>query len=329
MPDAHDATALLRQTCHSIGAQVPLWTQGAGGNVSFKADDRLWIKASGQRLDAVGGAQSMAALPVAALRQRLQHLTAAPASEAEVHYAEALAQLRDAHAGQPSMESGMHAVLPARCVAHFHALSGVLMGHHEAARPGVLAAFFAPRGVKAAYVPATLPGLQLACALMPHAAAEVIVLGNHGVVLQGETPDALLAAWSGHEQAFCHAFGYPALAAYLAGTQTPPRTGAAPWRLYFPDTAVFADRLRALLHPAAPPQGPSNATPPLYALRPEAWDKDRNTAELWWAQSLLYALCPDLAGLPASQATAVVGLPSESWRRQVVAPNTVSDARRG
>ncbi|RYF06934.1 MAG: hypothetical protein EOO40_08735, partial [Deltaproteobacteria bacterium] len=162
-PDA--ALVQLRIMCGAIGTQVPLWTQGAGGNVSVKAAGRLYIKASGQRLDGVDGPTTYAALPVAPLRAQVAELAGQMAVQgrtptAEAIYATALTEHRDATLGRPSMESGMHALLPGRYVAHFHALSAVLMGHHELLQPGYVRALCAAQGVVADFVPATLPGLQ-------------------------------------------------------------------------------------------------------------------------------------------------------------------------
>ena len=39
--------------CNLIGKRIPVWNQGAGGNISLKENGELWIKASGSRLHEV------------------------------------------------------------------------------------------------------------------------------------------------------------------------------------------------------------------------------------------------------------------------------------
>ena len=123
-PGVRELVAVSRR----IGAGVPYWTQGAGGNLSWKdrTADRLWIKASGIRLDRVGEGDGMglACVLLSALRDRVANARG-DAADAEVTYARWLTEL--AESGRPSMESGFHAVLNKEYVAHFHSLVAVLV----------------------------------------------------------------------------------------------------------------------------------------------------------------------------------------------------------
>jgi len=96
--------------CAAIGSD-PMLVQGAGGNVSWKDGDTLWIKASGTWL--------------------------AQAAEKDIFVPVDLAMLRDAIAGddftvtptvcgesmlRPSIETLLHALMPQRVVLHLHAV---------------------------------------------------------------------------------------------------------------------------------------------------------------------------------------------------------------
>jgi ribulose-5-phosphate 4-epimerase/fuculose-1-phosphate aldolase len=306
--------ALAVDLCRRLGALVPMWVQGAGGNVSVKepavGGPVLWIKASGIRLDAVTADRGIVGIPWVRL---LAALAVPPHGDAESAYAAALA---GAAAGleRPSMEAGMHAVLPRHLVIHAHSLPAVLMADEARREPAAFASWLRGHpGWRVARIEAVRPGLDLGRAVAKHADADVLLLEAHGVVLHLDDV-AGVQGWAALEADWCRARGRDRLAGLLDAPVEAVRVaypGPAPWRAWMPDIAVFGERLHRILRDA----GDS-----LLALAPDAWDADRDAAELWLAVQVLHAERPDLPGLPGVVADAVGSLPTEAWRRRVGRP---------
>ena len=123
---------------------------------------------------------------------------------------------------RPSIETSLHAVIPQRVVVHVHSIATIARAIRSDAKAD-LAAALAP--FDWAFVPYVKPGANLARAVAERLgpATDVVVLGNHGLIVAAETvagADALLARVE------------DALAA-------PPR----PWR--WPDAAALRDALGA------------------------------------------------------------------------------------
>jgi len=272
--------------CGMIGARAPIWVQGAGGNVSRKHSGRLLIKASGCRLDRVGEAGTWVDCDDSALRSGI--LDGSISTEQD--YAEAVAKMtRGKSAARASMETGFHSILPGEWVMHFHPILALLM----AERPD----WTRQRGI---HVPEYLtPGLTLSRALAAHAQARVIVLRNHGVILQGSDPEELLAEWTRLEQDFLDSFQLK-----IAGMSSDV---IGPLRVYFPDTAVFLDELKKALVSAG--QGYRLGVVP-------SGDRGRAVEELWLATQQLAQLHPGLEEIAADEAARLAGLPLEQYRRQ-------------
>jgi rhamnose utilization protein RhaD (predicted bifunctional aldolase and dehydrogenase) len=163
--------------CRRLGSD-PLLVQGAGGNVSWKDGDRLWVKASGTWLaDAVA---KDIFVPV-----NLRHLAAAISSE----NFEIEPQLDAPSSLRPSIETLLHALMPHPIVVHLHAV--------EVLAPLVRSSF--PEGVGSLLagdvnwigVGYHKPGAELARAIYKAfrsaGGADAVMLQNHGVVIGGET----------------------------------------------------------------------------------------------------------------------------------------------
>lgn len=307
--------------CQHVGRQVPIWTQGPGGNISVKeASDgkaALWIKASGSRLDGVTERSGLSRVSLEQFLARLQ-IERHGDHEPEASYMRALLAAADPNLGRPSMETGFHALLPRRLVAHFHSLAAVLMAHHATHEPQRLQTWLSRHSeLVFEFVEAVRPGWALAERLAARPEADIYVLTNHGVVLQGDTV-GLLDVWRTVERDFCAAFGYTLLGTLLEDraplVSARAMSRAAPWRVYFPDSAVFFDRVQAIL--AATPAAGLETGERLWSLKPEAWHQDADAAELWLATQLLYDACPSLDELPRPLADSIVALPAEAWRRQ-------------
>ena len=172
----------------------PALVQGAGGNTSIKTDGVLWIKASGTWLK--NAEREPMLVPVA-----LEPLLAAldrddPAAERATDFV----RHDDNPSGlRPSIETTLHAVLPHRVVVHVHCVETIAVAVREDAE-----AIAGQRlvGLRWAFVPYARPGLPLSRAMAARMTpgTDVLVLGNHGLVVGAETVDeaaALLAEVSG------------------------------------------------------------------------------------------------------------------------------------
>ncbi|MGB3539353.1 MAG: class II aldolase/adducin family protein [Mesorhizobium sp.] len=170
----------LRDSSARIGAD-PLLVQGAGGNTSIKQGDVLWIKASGTWLK--NAARDDIMVPVA-----LPPLLAAVASENTKADTPQLFTIAERNPGglRPSIETTVHALMPQRAVIHVHCVETIATAVRTDAER---LAGERLRGLNWAYVPYSKPGLVLArniaARLKPE--TDVLVLGNHGVVVAADT----------------------------------------------------------------------------------------------------------------------------------------------
>lgn len=160
-----------------VGAD-PLLVQGAGGNTSVKADGVMWIKASGTLLADALAKDIFVPCDLAAMRAALAH----PDGRADQTEAFSLRPggLR------PSIETSLHAVFPHAVVVHVHCVNTIALAIRTDS-PKVLTAKLA--GFDWAFVPYTKPGALLARAVAAAMgpATDVLVLGNHGLIVAAET----------------------------------------------------------------------------------------------------------------------------------------------
>jgi rhamnose utilization protein RhaD (predicted bifunctional aldolase and dehydrogenase) len=163
--------------CSTIGKD-PLLVQGAGGNVSWKEGDTLWIKASGTWL--AEAAEKDIFVPV-----DLPHLRAA----IEREDFSVTPRVRGESALRPSIETLLHALIPHRVVVHLHAieiLAHLVRNNCQTDFQSLLDA--AVSWVLVAY---KKPGAELAeavcLALNSMKNANVVFLQNHGVVFGGDS----------------------------------------------------------------------------------------------------------------------------------------------
>lgn len=166
--------------CTRTGAD-PLLVQGAGGNVSWKDGDTLWIKASGTWL--ADASQRDIFVPV-----DLPHLQ----QELAAGRHESKPQVKGEHALRPSIETVLHALMPHKVVVHLHAIE--VLAHlvredftESLRRSGLQDAF------DCAVVDYHKPGVALARAVQGALAqtpsARVVFMRNHGVVVGGDDVD--------------------------------------------------------------------------------------------------------------------------------------------
>lgn len=144
----------------ALGAD-PLLAQGAGGNTSIKHEGAMWIKASGAWLKDAGSKNIFVPVDQATLKP-----------------------LAD---GRPSIETVLHAALPQRIVIHTHAVPVLAYAVRRDAEK-VCAEKLS--GLCFAFIPYAKPGEELAQALRAKTQSsppDIFILGNHGLIVAGET----------------------------------------------------------------------------------------------------------------------------------------------
>tara|TARA_B100000795_G_C22784924_1_gene434143 strand:+ start:918 stop:1943 length:1026 start_codon:yes stop_codon:yes gene_type:complete len=165
--------------CSDIGGDAFL-VQGAGGNVSWKDDDTLWIKASGTWLSEAKHKEIFLPVDLAHLRSSID--------DGDFSVTPMLIKRSKL---KPSIETLLHALMPHKIVVHLHAVE--ILAH--LVRSDFHETFNRLLGDKVSwcYVDYFKPGLELARAvhlelsLKPN--VEVVFLRNHGVVIGGNTVD--------------------------------------------------------------------------------------------------------------------------------------------
>jgi rhamnose utilization protein RhaD (predicted bifunctional aldolase and dehydrogenase) len=179
----------------------PGWVIAGGGNASWKDKKTLWVKASGSAL-----ADASEDTFVAIDREKLAPMwDKAYSTDTDVREKQALDDLMAARQGgqtlRPSVETGMHDVLPQAFVLHTHptlvnAVTCSVEGE-SAARELFRDEFF---GDDIVWIPSINPGYVLSKRIFDdvetyrsnhHANPRVVVLQNHGVTVAAEDPEEI------------------------------------------------------------------------------------------------------------------------------------------
>jgi ribulose-5-phosphate 4-epimerase/fuculose-1-phosphate aldolase len=166
----------------AIGRDVRL-VQGAGGNLSGKDGDLVWVKASGTRL-------------AEALERPIFVGVDGPRARGEVLHQEDLrhlvVELADERASRPSIETALHVLLPHRFVFHVHSVGAVA----AAAQRDPAAVLDRLRAIATVgWVPYAKPGIALARAVLASLEAAgnademIFLLGNHGLLTAAGSAD--------------------------------------------------------------------------------------------------------------------------------------------
>lgn len=286
----------------NISQKGYLWTQGAGGNVSEKQGDHLWVKASGFRLDQIGPEKGLSVVNLPKIRSGLESLVHTPD---EKTYSELLRSCVVQGETRPSMETGLHAELPGRYVAHFHSVISVLMASQHQQNAQKFTKWYRENWEKQlgtfVVLPLVMPGLQLAKQFREHRSASVLFLESHGVVVQSnETID--LKLFSQFEINFCESFGFRPILDFYYRMKEPDLK--APIRFLYPDFAIVFDQLFPFL------QKEGDLFFPLD-------DLSLSLLEIWQAHCFLNQFGSELQELPKPFVDALVDLPTEQFRRGV------------
>jgi rhamnose utilization protein RhaD (predicted bifunctional aldolase and dehydrogenase) len=184
----------IKKLCTALGRD-PLLVQGAGGNVSWKEGDTLWIKGSGTWL--ANAEQDDIFVPV-----KLPELSCA----LMVKDFNVRPQLICEHTLRPSIETTLHALMPQTIVIHLHAIHALTYLIYKDSQKiiGELFDKITDERLHVAFVQYHKPGPYLARAvqeaLINKPNANIVFLKNHGIVIGADTIgeikkllDALLA----------------------------------------------------------------------------------------------------------------------------------------
>ena len=167
----------LKQCSAAIGSNR-LLVQAAGGNTSIKQDGVMWIKASGTQLANALSQDIFVAVDLAAMAGDLK---------SQPQYADAPQRyMLEKNGLRPSIETSLHAVFPQRVVLHAHCVNTIAFAILKDAETHLAARL---QQFKWAFVPYAKPGAHLAASVKARlkTATNVVVLGNHGVLVAGNS----------------------------------------------------------------------------------------------------------------------------------------------
>lgn len=169
----------LKDLSARLGAN-PLLVQASTGNTSIKIKDLLWIKASGKWLSQANAHDVLVSVTLSRARQCLRENLPIPET-----------QTASPDGNRASIETAMHVALPQKVVLHIHSVNAIAWAVREDA-PRQLKSRLA--GLPWQWIPYTTSGPALARrveqAFTQLSRADVFVLGNHGLVVCGDTYSA-------------------------------------------------------------------------------------------------------------------------------------------
>jgi rhamnose utilization protein RhaD (predicted bifunctional aldolase and dehydrogenase) len=332
----------LRHMSARVGANI-LLVQGAGGNSSFKQDGVLWVKASGAWLSEA--LEQPMFVPVELIGAR----AALAGGNEKMPVAGGFGEITL----RASIETSLHALMPHPVVLHVHAVNTIAWAALEGVDDELAQRL---QGLAWRRLPYRRPGLPLSQVVAEHTSttrADVLVLGNHGLLVGAETCDAAEALIAEVErrldlrprsapaadlevmQRTCAGTAYrPAKDAVCHGLATDPQNLAiATGGSLYPDHVVF---LGPAL-PTLPKDGDlaqlvalaeqQNVPPPVALLIPGAGAIIRQDASAG-AEAMLVCLglvvtrIPESAKLrylPANEEQALLNWDAERYRQQMMA----------
>jgi rhamnose utilization protein RhaD (predicted bifunctional aldolase and dehydrogenase) len=157
----------------------PLLVQASNGNTSIKLDGVLWIKGSGKWLANAGQEQLLVPIQLADVNESIRNNT------------EIAQVIADEKQTPPSIETAMHAVLSHRVVLHVHSVNAIAWAVRL---DGAVQLEQRLAGLNWRWIPYVDSGIPLAREIAKQVAGtpdtDVLVLGNHGLVICGDDCDA-------------------------------------------------------------------------------------------------------------------------------------------
>lgn len=175
----------LRAFSTALGRD-PRRTQAAGGNTSLKRDGLLWIKASGAWLAQAEERDIMVPVDLGGLLEALARDD--PRAETATAFVD---ETRNPNRLRPSIETCVHAVIPQAVAAHIHCVETLALAVLADGEARIAERLRVLADVRSIYIPYCRPGLPLSKAITKRLTPDVnvIILGNHGLVVAGATVD--------------------------------------------------------------------------------------------------------------------------------------------
>lgn len=180
MTDCSKIRKEIETYCACIGNN-PLLVQGAGGNVSWKEDGVLWVKASGTWLKDALSQDIFVPVDLLSLQSSL----------AEEDFAVTPLVIGESLL-RPSIETLLHGLLPKAVVVHVHAIE-VLSWMVRHSPHSLLEKKLETYQFSWSFVGYQKPGAELAReiagAIKVNPSIDVVLMSNHGVVIGGDSVD--------------------------------------------------------------------------------------------------------------------------------------------
>lgn len=235
---------------HILGSS-PVFAQGGGGNTSVKIGYKMFVKASGVRLAAVAPGAGYTCCVHRSIASFLASSDHAVAEGERILNANINTHvLPDYHFGVPSIETGLHAVVPSKYVYHTHSVYANVFncmegGQHYLRDMFLRSSKSLATPVETLFVPYMNPGYELARYLSHIVQTrknipKLIFLQNHGLIAHHD---------DGHAALGLMRMANRRIAEYLhsQGIFTPfsvHRASADFSRHLFPDSAVYSQLSR-------------------------------------------------------------------------------------
>jgi rhamnose utilization protein RhaD (predicted bifunctional aldolase and dehydrogenase) len=175
----NDIMRSLQEYCARVGID-PALVQGAGGNVSWKDGDKLFVKASGAWLADAEKKNIFVAVDLKELRAQL----------AQGRFGTTPSVL-DQSGLRPSIETVLHAIMPQKIVVHTHPIDA--LAHLVRVDCAELLHKILGKSVNWALVEYRKPGAELGAAVYEvvnrasAAPPAVVFLANHGVIVAADS----------------------------------------------------------------------------------------------------------------------------------------------
>jgi rhamnose utilization protein RhaD (predicted bifunctional aldolase and dehydrogenase) len=175
-----DAFTELKKLSARVGRD-PLLVQGPGGNTSIKLHSVMWIKASGTWLSDAEDKEIFVPLDL----PRLQAALAAGDERCEA-CTDFIVHAQNPSGLRPSIETSVHGLMRQKTVVHVHCVNTIALAIRSDGEEECLKRL---GGLNAVYIPYARPGLQLARAIAARIRPKtnVLILGNHGLAVAGDT----------------------------------------------------------------------------------------------------------------------------------------------
>ena len=163
--------------CNKIGGN-PLLVQGAGGNVSWKEENTLWIKASGTWLAEASKKDIFVPVDLIHLQKALNE-----------NNFNVVPKLLTNSLLKPSIETTLHALMPQKIVVHLHAieaLAHLVCDNCQENFQSLIGEFITPWTIVDYHKPGAALALAIKSALRNKPLTKLISLKNHGIVIGGD-----------------------------------------------------------------------------------------------------------------------------------------------